>query len=277
MKTFLLLPLATLPLATLPLLLLRSAASGPVHASAGASLGVAASDDELGYQNTPLLPGTKWHVHDGLRPQPQVVTPGARPGGAPSDATVLFDGSSTEAWKGGPWDIKEGALVVNGKGGIETVEHFGDCQLHIEWRAPAPEGKGQHRGNSGVFFFGIYEIQILDCFENRTYPDGMAAALYGQQPPMVNACTAPGTWQTYDILFRAPRFGDDGAVASPAVVTVLHNGVAVHHGEALIGATQHQKVATYKAHAAKGPIALQDHGNPMAFRNIWVRELTRAE
>ncbi|MEZ6017824.1 MAG: DUF1080 domain-containing protein [Planctomycetota bacterium] len=234
-------------------------------------------EDKLGYQDTPLIPGTMWHVHDGLRPQPTVVTPGAKLGAPPSDAIVLFDGSSTDAWNGGPWNIEGDAMVVNGKGGIETKQQFGDCQLHIEWRAPKPEGNGQHRGNSGVFFFGRYEVQILDCFGNQTYPDGMTAALYGQQPPMVNACRAPGEWQTYDIAFKAPRFDDAGALVSPGLVTVFHNGVLVHHAEPLIGATQHRNVATYSAHGERGPIGLQDHGNPMAFRNIWVRELERAK
>jgi hypothetical protein len=234
-------------------------------------------DDKLGYQDTPLLPGTKWHVHDGLRPQPPVVTAGATLGAPPSDATVLFDGSSTDAWAGGPWAIEEGAMVVNGKGTVRTKERFGDCQLHIEWRAPAPKGDGQGRGNSGVFFFDRYEVQILDCFENQTYPDGMTSALYGQQPPMVNACRAPGEWQVYDIAFQAPRFDDAGKVVSPALVTLFHNGVLVHHGEALLGATRHRAVAEYSKHETTGPIGLQDHGNPMAFRNIWVRDVQRAQ
>lgn len=242
---------------------------------------VAPQDDALGYQDTPLLPGGRWHVHDGLRPQPVVVTPGNAAGRAPSDARVLFDGISTDAWKGGAWRIEGDALVVAGRGGIETKEHFGDCQLHLEWRAPEVDpdapAAGQGRGNSGVFFFGIYEVQILDCYENRTYPDGMTGALYGQQPPMVNACRAPGEWQTYDILFRAPRFSAGGELESPALVTVLHNGVALHHGEAMIGATRHREVASYRAHGPRGPISLQEHGNPLAFRNIWVRDLARAE
>lgn len=234
-------------------------------------------EDKLGYQDTPLLPGSKWHVHDGLRPQPPVVTPASAPGGAPSDAIVLFDGSSLDAWQGGPWTLEGETMVVNGKGGIETKQRFGDCQLHVEWRAPAPSGNGQGRGNSGVFFFGRYEVQVLDCFENRTYPDGMTGALYGQQPPMVNACRAPGEWQTYDLAFRAPRFDADGEVLSPAFVTLFHNGVLLHHGEAMLGATQHRAVATYSKHDAKGPISIQDHGNPIAFRNIWVREVARAK
>ena len=230
-------------------------------------------DDKLGYQDTPLIPGTEWHVHDGLRPQPPVVTPGANAGQAPSDAVILFDGTSTDAWSGGPWKIEDGAMVVNGTGGIRTKQEFGDCQLHLEWRAPEPKGNGQGRGNSGVFFFGRYEVQILDCYENRTYPDGMTAALYGQQPPMANACRKPGEWQSYDIAFRAPRFADDGSLASPAMVTVFHNGVCVHHGEPLIGATRHKQVASYAAHGPRGSIQLQDHGNPVRYRNIWMRRL----
>jgi hypothetical protein len=233
--------------------------------------------DQLGYQDTPVLPGSSWHVHDGLRPQPPVVTPGKTPGAPPSDALVLFDGTSTDAWKGGPWSLSDGTLIVNGKGDIETKESFGDCQVHLEWRAPEPQGKGQGRGNSGVFFFGRYEIQILDCYENQTYPDGMTAALYGQKPPMANACLAPGEWQTYDIGFRAPRFDADGGVVSPALVTVHHNGVLVQHGEVMLGATRHRDVAEYHAHGERGPIKIQDHGNPIAFRNIWVRELHPAK
>ena len=165
-------------------------------------------------------------------------------------------------------------MEVNGSGTIETVELFGDCQLHVEWATPAkPEGKSQGRGNSGVFLMGRYEIQVLDSFENRTYADGQAAAMYGQRPPDVNACRPPGEWQSYDILFRAPRFTGDGQLESPAVVTVVHNGVLVHHAQPFIGATTHRAVAKYTPHPPEGPIALQDHGNPVRFRNIWVRRL----
>ncbi|MEM8714026.1 MAG: DUF1080 domain-containing protein, partial [Planctomycetota bacterium] len=170
----------------------RSTLLVALTAAAVAILDPAFEDDKLGYQNTPLIPGTQWHVHDGLRPQPPVVSPGKLPGAAPSDATVLFDGTSTDAFEGGPWALADGTMTVNGTGGIQTKESFGDCQLHLEWRAPVQkEGqnlRGQGRHNSGVFFFGRYEVQVLDCFENRTYPDGMTAALYGQEPPMANAC-----------------------------------------------------------------------------------------
>ncbi|MEM9799429.1 MAG: DUF1080 domain-containing protein [Planctomycetota bacterium] len=249
-------------------------------ASAATLLAVAVQEDELGYQDTPVLPGSKWHVHDGLRPQPRVVSPGEGTA-PPSDAIVLFDGSGTDAWTGGPWTVADGAMTVNGTGGIQTKESFGDCQLHLEWRAPTYEGdedpRSQGRGNSGVFFFGRYEVQILDCFENETYPDGMTAALYGQEPPMVNACRPAGEWQTYDICFKAPRFGSDGKLQFPAVVTMFHNGVCVHHARAMIGATRHRDVATYGTHEARGPISIQDHSNPVSFRNIWVRPLERAQ
>ena len=251
--------------------------------ASSALLAVTVQEDKLGYQESPLIPGTEWPVHDGLRPQPRVVTPGAAgvSQSAPSDAIVLFDGTSADAWEGGPWEIADGAMTVNGKGGIKTRESFGDCQLHLEWRAPelgdGPHAKGQGRGNSGVFFMEKYEVQVLDCFENRTYPDGMTSALYGQEPPMVNACRRPGEWQSYDICFRAPRFDADGSLVSPAVATVFLNGVCVHHAQPLIGATRHRQVAEYAAHGPTGRISLQDHGNPVSFRNVWVRPLERAE
>jgi hypothetical protein len=164
-------------------------------------------------------------------------------------------------------------MEVNGQGSIETRERFGDCQLHLEWAAPANvEGFGQDRGNSGVFLMGRYEVQVLDSRDNATYADGQAAALYGQTPPAVNASKAPGEWQTYDILFRAPRFANDTLV-SPALVTVIHNGVVVHHATAFHGATAHKQTGAYAAHAADGPIVLQDHGSPVRFRNIWVRRM----
>ncbi|MEL6713522.1 MAG: DUF1080 domain-containing protein [Planctomycetota bacterium] len=248
-------------------------------AALGAACVLGLQEDELGYQDTPLLPQSRWHVHDGLRPQPPVVTPGATDAAPPSDATVLFDGSSLDAFDGGPWALEDGIMTVNGSGGIQTKESFGACQLHLEWRAPIYDGAGptgQGRGNSGVFFFGRYEVQILDCFENRTYPDGMTAALYGQQPPMANACRPAGAWQSYDIMFQPPVFANGRAVRG-AFVTVLHNGVCVHHAQLSLGATQHRKVASYAPHAETGPISIQDHGNPISFRNIWVRPLSPAQ
>ena len=229
-------------------------------------------DDSPGYDDTPFLPGGEWRVHDKARPRPEAIQPGSA-SSAPSDATVLFDGTSLSAWNGGAWKLVDGAMEVNGTGSIETKEHFGDVQLHVEWRSPARvESESQGRGNSGVFLMGRYEIQVLDSYDNPSYADGQAAAVYGQMPPMVNVCRAPGEWQTYDIAFLAPRFEGDELV-SPAVVTVFHNGVLVQHAFELIGATSHRTVATYAPHAATGPISLQDHGNTVQYRNIWVREL----
>jgi hypothetical protein len=235
-----------------------------------------AEDPPVGYTDTPLLPGTSWHVHDPDRPQPKVVQPGLGTA-PPSDAIVLFDGRDLAHWRSGQapaqWTLADGAMVVNGKGSIESVETFGDCQLHVEWAAPAKvESASQGRGNSGVFLMGRYEVQVLDSHANRTYADGQAAALYGQKPPLVNACRPPGEWQTYDIVFRAPRWNGD-ELASPARITVLHNGVLVHDAEPLLGGTTHKAVAKYVKHAEELPIALQDHGNPVRYRNIWVRRL----
>ncbi|MCA8956159.1 MAG: DUF1080 domain-containing protein [Planctomycetes bacterium] len=236
-----------------------------------------------GYTDTPLLPGQKWRVHDAARPRPAVVTPatpsaGERVGHAPSDAVVLFDGKDLAAWTGrgdnAGWAVRDGFFEVKrGAGDIRTRQEFGDCQLHLEWCAPdPPRGKSQGRGNSGVFLFGMYEVQILDSFGNATYADGQAAALYGQTPPLVNASRKPGEWQTYDIVFTAPRF-KDGKLVSPAYATVLHNGVLVQNHQVLLGRTSHKRVARYAPHGPKGSIKLQDHGDPVRFRNIWVREL----
>jgi hypothetical protein len=164
--------------------------------------------------------------------------------------------------------------VVGGTGSLVTRRSFGDVQLHLEWATPTPPtGDGQERGNSGVFLMGLYELQILDSHGNDTYPDGQAAALYGQEPPLVNACRPPGAWQTYDIVFRRPRFSADGNVTAPARITVLHNGVLVQDAAAFWGRTRHAARATYEPHPDRLPLALQDHGNPMRFRNIWIREL----
>ena len=230
----------------------------------------------LGYQDTPLIPGTKWHVHDGERPQPKVVTPGTfssqeQQGKPPSDAIVLFDGKDLAHFKNEKWKLEDGAMIAGG-GEQETKDVFGDIQLHIEWMAPTPpKGDGQGRGNSGVFLMGRYELQVLDCFENQTYPDGQATAIYGQTPPLVNACRKPGEWQTYDAMWTAPRFDGDKLV-SPAFITVIHNGVLVQNHTQLIGNTPHKQVGTYSPHG-DGPLKMQDHGNPVRYRNIWVRKL----
>ncbi len=242
-----------------------------------------AEQQGLGYSDTPRLPDSPYGVHDGARPQPRIVTPGATPGAPPSDAVVLFDGSGLEAWTrvgGGPpgWRLVDGAMeVVPKTGNIETRAHFGDMQLHLEWAAPAEvRGEGQGRGNSGVFLMGLYEIQVLDGYENPTYADGITGAIYGQYPPRVNACRPPGEWQVYDIAWEAPRFDGETLVA-PAFVTVLLNGVLLHHRQPLQGPTKHRQLAAYTPHAATGPLQLQDHRDPVRFRNIWCRPLTDAD
>jgi hypothetical protein len=225
----------------------------------------------------------RWKAHDMTRPRPAVVQPPpqALPVPAPPDAVVLFDGKSLAEWRsadGGPakWVIKDGAIEsVPGSGYLYSARGFGDVQLHVEWAAPVPaRGTSQGRGNSGVFLMGLYEVQVLDSYQNDTYPDGQAAAVYGQYPPLVNACRPPGEWQTYDIVFRRPRFRPDGALVSPARVTVIHNGILVQDGVEPWGPTAWLQHIPYSAHADKLPLALQDHGNPVRYRNIWLRELS---
>jgi hypothetical protein len=248
-------------------------------------------DRTLGYDDTPYLPGAKWRVHDIIRPRPQVVTPGTessqdRPGRAPSDAIVLFDGTDFTHWtaivKGQPtepkWKLENGYMeIVNGAGSINTKEKFGDMQLHVEWASPAQvEGKSQDRGNSGILLMGRYEIQVLDSYENPTYADGQAAAIYGQTPPLVNASRKPGEWQTYDIFFEAPRF-EGGKLAMPGYVTVVHNGVLVQNHREIIGRTPHAQVGTYAAHAPEESLQLQNHHEAVRYRNIWARRLQLPE
>lgn len=230
-------------------------------------------------------PDPRWKVHDAARPRPPVVQPGTpstpdRPGQPPSDAIVLFDGRDLNAWcslDGGPakWVVRDGAMeCVKDSGYIRTLQNFGDCQLHIEWAAPVPaQGQSQGRGNSGVFLMGLYEVQVLDSFNNPTYADGTAGAVYGQYPPLVNPARPPGQWQTYDIIFTRPRFDAQGGLVSPAYLTVLFNGVLVQNHVALTGPTAWMKREPYQPHPDKLPLALQDHGNPVRFRNIWVRDL----
>jgi len=238
-----------------------------------------------GYTDTPVIPGQKWRVHDIERPRPRVVTPSAKPGGPPSDAIVLFDGKDLSKWlsHGGEqnkttapaWKVKDGyAEVVHEAGDIYTKEKFGDMQLHIEWAAPAEvDGTSQWRGNSGVLLMGHYEIQVLDSYNNPTYADGQAGAIYGQWPPLVNASRKPGEWQTYDIAFEAPRF-DGGKLIKPGYATIFHNGVLLHNRKEIIGRVEHRKVATYLPHDAEEPLALQNHDTLVRYRNIWVRRLT---
>lgn len=208
--------------------------------------------------------------------EPPIVTPGATDDQPPSDATILFDGTDLSAWNGGPWKIEEGAMVVS-KGGITTKESFGDIQLHLEWSAPTEvKGSSQGRGNSGVFLMGRYEVQVLDNYDNTTYFDGQAASVYKQTPPMANVMRKPGEWNTYDIFWTAPRFGVDTKLVSPATVTVIHNGVCVLNHFELYGPTNFSGPPEYSVHEPTGPISLQDHGNPVRFRNIWVRDLKPA-
>lgn len=206
---------------------------------------------------------------------PPVVTPGATNDAPPSDAVVLFDGKDLSAWNNGEnWSVKDG-IAYAGKGYVVTKEKFGDLQLHLEWSAPTEvKGKGQGRGNSGVFLMGVYEVQILDSFENPTYAEGQATAIYKQTPPMANVTRKPGQWNTYDIFWTCPRFNSSSQLVEPAYVTVVHNGVLVQNHFAVRGDTVWNRPPRYLDIGPKGPIALQDHGNPVAFRNIWVRELT---
>ena len=224
-----------------------------------------------------------WKQHDIHRPKPPVIDD---PGGpaftsAPKDAVVLFDGKNLDAWRGNGgkpagWKVADGAMeVVAGSGAIRTKDQFGDIQLHVEWASPNPAvGKGQDRGNSGIILMGLFELQVLDSYRADTYADGQAGALYGQYPPLLNASRPPGEWQTYDVAFRRPRFDDSGKLLEPARVTLIHNGVVIQNNEELLGQTNWLKWTPYMSHAEKGPIELQDHGHPVKFRNIWLRNLT---
>lgn len=233
-----------------------------------------------GYQDTPLEPGGQWHVHDPARPQPPVVTPGTFSDAAtpPSDAIVLFDGKDLSQWtdrKGNPapWTVTNG-VAISDKADIVTTNQFGDLQLHLEFCEPVLQGReGQDRGNSGVFLMGRYEIQVLDCYKNPTYPDGATAAIYGQHPPLANPCRPPGEWQTYDILFTTPRFDAAGKLTTPGYVTVIFNGVVVQNHQAIRGATNHRSLGKYTPHGPLGPLGLQYHKNSVSFRNIWVRPM----
>ncbi len=227
----------------------------------------------------------QYRMHDYDRPRPVVIQPGTastpeQPGKPPSDATVLFGGADLSQWRsmdGSPakWIVKDGNMeCVRGSGYIRTLQAFGDCQLHVEWAAPAkPEGRSQGRGNSGVFLMGNYEIQVLDSFDNITYADGQASAVYGQYPPQVNAARPPGQWQAYDIIFHRPHFDEQGKLLRRARVTVIHNGVLVQDNVELLGPTTWMNRPDYTAHPDKLPLSLQDHGNPVLYRNIWIREL----
>ena len=242
--------------------------------------------DEVAYMT---IDGIMVHEKDpAKRPQPRIVKPGTAstsnmPGKAPSDAIVLFDGTdlsqwtSTEPGEATKWIVKDGALSPTRRSGyIRSKQQFGSCQLHIEWATPKQvKGDGQGRGNSGVFLMGQYEIQVLDSYDNTTYPDGQAGALYGRHTPLVNASRKPAEWQSFDIIFHRPVFDGD-TVVKRATFTVFHNGVLIHDNVQLSGGTGWNgphSVSEYVPHGDKGPLELQDHGNPVLFRNIWVREL----
>ncbi|MFZ9090238.1 MAG: 3-keto-disaccharide hydrolase [Planctomycetaceae bacterium] len=209
--------------------------------------------------------------------EPPVVTPGREVGSAPSDAVVLFDGTNLDAWENGDkWLVEDGTATPK-QTAIVSRQHFGDMQLHLEWSAPAEvRGAGQGRGNSGCYLMNLYEVQILDSFENQTYFDGQAGSIYKQTPPLANAMRKPGEWNTYDIIFNAPRFRSNGDVEKPGHVTLIQNGVLLLNHFELQGPTSYVEAPHYKPHAEKGPISLQFHGDPVRFRNIWVREFRQA-
>jgi 3-keto-disaccharide hydrolase len=235
----------------------------------------------IGFTKLAEIPGTPWRIHDASRPHPRIVTPGATAGAPPADAIVLFDGKDLSKWVSArnaadaKWPVRDGYFETGaGSGSIVTREKFGDVQLHLEWATPSPaKGASQDRGNSGVSFMGKYEVQVLDSYENVTYADGQAASIYGEYPPLVNVAKKPGEWQAYDIIFEAPKFNGTMTVA-PAYVTVLWNGVLVHHRRPIMGptsatATVHQ----YTPHDPELPLTLQDHNHPVRYRNVWIRRL----
>ena len=238
-----------------------------------------APNRDLGYTDTPKLPGLPYLVHDPARPHPAVVTPAAQAGGAPSDAIVLFDGRDLSQWQparanGRLWKVENGYFeVIPGAGDVATKRSFGDVQLHVEWAAPLEiRGTSQNRGNSGIFLQGRYEVQVLDSSGNPTYADGQAGALYGQWPPLVNPARRPGDWQSYDIVFEAPRMNGDRVIA-PAYATVFLNGVLLHHRKELMGPTVHRELAKYAPQPEEAPLVLQDHSTLVRYRNIWVRPI----
>jgi hypothetical protein len=259
-----------------------------------AGLGVAGAIVLAQEGGGPQQPWSKFKVHDMTRPQPPIVTPGTfstpdQPGKPPSDAIVLFDGKDMNHWqaKGGgdpTFTLQDGVMLStnlqdpsNNKY-LQSKDQFGDVQLHVEWSEPTPpKGDSQGRGNSGVFMMGLFETQVLDNYQNPTYPDGACGGIYGQYPPLVNVCRPPGEWQTYDIIFTTPRY-QDGKMTEPAYITTLQNGVIIQNHQRIEGPTGHMIVAHYPdTMLEKGPIELQFHGNPVRYRNIWVRPLEALE
>lgn len=237
----------------------------------------------IGFTKLAEIPGTPWRIHDAARPHPRPVAPGNVPGAPPSDAIVLFDGTSLSKWgqlKNGTlvdttWPVRSGYFETGaGSGSMYTRESFGDLQMHLEFATPSPgRGASQDRGNSGIKFMGLYEVQVLDSYGNLTYADGEAGSIYGEYPPLVNASKKPGEWQTYDIVFEAPRFSG-ATLVSPAYITVIWNGVLVQHRRAVMGSTSATRTPhAYTAHDAELPVMLQDHAHPVRYRNIWIRRL----
>ncbi len=238
-----------------------------VHAKDGSGV--------YGYDDTPILPWCGYRVHDPDRPAPKRIDPGPAPQPAtpPSDAIVLFDGHDLSAWEPTDWKVVDGCVEAVGGSNLTSKEKFGDCQIHLEWMAPAPaSGPWYNRGNNGVFLMGLFEIQVFDSWTEKIYPDGQAAAIYGQTPPLVNACRPPGQWQFYDIAFTAPVF-DGEKLVKPARVTMFHNGVLAHLNDEIHGETGHRILPEYKHAISEGPLTLGGHNCPVRFRNIWVRRL----
>ena len=246
-----------------------------------ASMCRGAEDSNLGFTDTPFLPNSPWRVHDRNRPHPPVIEPGPRCGSAPSDAVILFDGKDLSRWESKKGDIlaglEDGCLNILKTGDLVSKDKFGDCQLHIEWATPPKPDTKLHSwwGNSGVFFLGTYELQVTESRESLHKADGHAAAIYGQTPPLVNVARKPGEWQTYDVVFTAPRFDND-KLLEPAYFTVFWNGVLVQYHTACMGTTRYKTLPKYDCFDTVGPIKLQQHGSAVRFRNIWVRPLELA-
>jgi hypothetical protein len=227
-----------------------------------------------GYNDTPVQPWSGFRVHDADRPLPPRIAPGpfAASAPAPDDAVVLFDGTNLAQWQSNDWKVVDGCIEA-ATGNLTSKAEFGSCQIHLEWLVPTNlTGHLFDRGNNGVLLMGLYEIQIYDSYDEKLYPDGQAAAIYGQTPPLVNVCRPPGQWQSYDIIFNAPKFDGDKLVL-PAFVTVIHNGVVVQNHQEIYGETAHRELPEYKHKVSKGPLALAGHNCPVRFRNLWVRPL----
>ena len=233
----------------------------------------------FGYKDTPIQPWSGFHTHDPDRPAPPKITPGEPAAfehsrSAPSDAIILFNGSDLSPWEPSSWKIEDGTLIAT-KGVLLTKRKFGDCQLHLEWQAPVGREENiMNQGNNGIRFLDCIEVQVFDSYTTKIYPDGQAASIYAQTPPLVNACREPGQWETYDIVFVAPQFDVSGTVVKPARLTMCHNGLLVHHNQEIFGDSPHKGLASYKRiKSPAGQIGLMAHSCPVKFRNIWVRNL----